>query len=135
MGRTGPSSSVSLNPLDVPVIRKKGNHADLFLSFLLHQYLLSFYLLIAELIYLFVTWSPYPSFPLATLAPPAADDAGSLSSALGLVLEGQAVFGGPRLKRGAVVIDSGKVISVAVEPSPAQGESPMFLAFYTSMLK
>ncbi len=131
MGRTGPSSSVSLNPLDVPVIRKKGNHADLFLSFLLHQYLLSFYLLIAELIYL----SPYPSFPLATLAPPAADDAGSLSSALGLVLEGQAVFGGPRLKRGAVVIDSGKVISVAVEPSPAQGESPMFLAFYTSMLK
>ena len=60
------------------------------------------------------------------LAPAAADDAGTLSSALGLVLDAQAVFGGPRLKRGAVVIDSGKVVSVVVEPSPGEGERSYF---------
>jgi len=48
----------------------------------------------------------------------AGDDAGSLASALGLVLDAQAVFGGPRLKRGAIVIEDGKVLSVAVEPNP-----------------
>lgn len=50
-----------------------------------------------------------------------ADDSASLASKLGLVLDAQAIFGGPRLQRGAVVIDSGKVVSVAVEPSPGEG--------------
>ncbi|CAD6585900.1 MAG: hypothetical protein TREMPRED_004273 [Tremellales sp. Tagirdzhanova-0007] len=49
-----------------------------------------------------------------------ADDAGNLSSSLGLVLDAQAVFGGPRLKRGAIVIDNGKVLSVAIEPAPGE---------------
>lgn len=55
-----------------------------------------------------------------------ADDAATLASKLGLVLDAAAIFGGPRLKRGAVVIDSGKVVSLAVEPSPGEGESPAF---------
>lgn len=52
-----------------------------------------------------------------------ADDTGAVASAFGLVLDAQAIFGGPRLKRAAVVIDNGKVVSVAVEPSPGEGES------------
>jgi hypothetical protein len=52
-----------------------------------------------------------------------ADDTGALSSALGLVLDAQAIFGGPRLKRGAVVIENGEVKSVVVEPNPGEGES------------
>ncbi|OCF59454.1 hypothetical protein L486_02119 [Kwoniella mangroviensis CBS 10435] len=52
----------------------------------------------------------------------AADDTSKLASSLGLVLDGQAIFGGPRLKRGAIVIEDGKVVHVAVEPSPAEGE-------------
>ncbi|WRT63896.1 uncharacterized protein IL334_000822 [Kwoniella shivajii] len=50
----------------------------------------------------------------------AADDEGKLASALGLVLDAQAIFGGPRLKRGAVVFEDGKITHVAVEPSPAE---------------
>ncbi|GFZ42363.1 hypothetical protein JCM24511_00078 [Saitozyma sp. JCM 24511] len=49
-----------------------------------------------------------------------ADDTGALSSALGLVLDAQAIFGGPRLKRGAVVIENGEVKSVVVEPNPGE---------------
>jgi hypothetical protein len=52
----------------------------------------------------------------------AGDDAGTLLSATGLVLDAQAIFGGPRYKRGAIVIENGKVLSVAVENSPAEGE-------------
>jgi len=50
----------------------------------------------------------------------AADDTGAFASSLGLVLDAQAVFGGPRLKRAAIVIEDGKVLSVAVEKSPGQ---------------
>ncbi|WVW82013.1 hypothetical protein I302_104018 [Kwoniella bestiolae CBS 10118] len=50
----------------------------------------------------------------------AADDSSKLASSLGLVLDGQAIFGGPRLKRGAIVIEDGKVLHVAVEPSPGE---------------
>lgn len=60
---------------------------------------------------------------IAVLTVAVADDAAALASKLGLVLDAQAIFGGPRLQRGAVVIDSGKVVSVAVEPSPGEGES------------
>ncbi|KAK1927809.1 Redoxin-domain-containing protein [Papiliotrema laurentii] len=49
-----------------------------------------------------------------------ADDSAALASKLGLVLDAAAIFGGPRLKRGAVVIDNGKVVSVAVEPVPSE---------------
>ncbi|WVF66094.1 hypothetical protein IAT40_000833 [Kwoniella sp. CBS 6097] len=49
----------------------------------------------------------------------AADDQGQLAHALGLVLDGQAIFGGPRFKRGALVIEDGKVNYVGVEASPA----------------
>ncbi|WWC85992.1 uncharacterized protein L201_000863 [Kwoniella dendrophila CBS 6074] len=48
-----------------------------------------------------------------------ADDTSKLASSLGLVLDGQEIFGGPRLKRGALVIEDGKVTHVAVENSPA----------------
>ncbi|KAI9632827.1 Redoxin-domain-containing protein [Dioszegia hungarica] len=48
----------------------------------------------------------------------AADDAGTLAHALGLVLDAQAIFGGPRLKRGAIVIEDGLVKSVVVEENP-----------------
>ncbi|KAK8861735.1 hypothetical protein IAR55_002558 [Kwoniella newhampshirensis] len=50
----------------------------------------------------------------------AADDAATLAHGLGLVLDAQAIFGGPRLKRGAVVFEDGKVTHVAVEPSPGE---------------
>ncbi|WWC66723.1 uncharacterized protein I206_100628 [Kwoniella pini CBS 10737] len=50
----------------------------------------------------------------------AADDTSALAAKLGLVLDAQAIFGGPRLKRGAVVIEDGKVVHVAVEPSPGE---------------
>ncbi|WWC58317.1 uncharacterized protein I303_100857 [Kwoniella dejecticola CBS 10117] len=50
----------------------------------------------------------------------AADDTSALASKLGLVLDGQAIFGGPRLQRGALVIEDGKVLHVAVEPSPGE---------------
>jgi peroxiredoxin len=53
----------------------------------------------------------------------AGDDAGKLAAALGLVLDAQAIFGTARLQRGAIVIENGKVLSVAVEPSPAEGKS------------
>ena len=52
----------------------------------------------------------------------AGDDAGALSASLGLVLDAQPVFGGPRLKRAALVIEDGKVLSVVVEPNPGEGE-------------
>lgn len=48
----------------------------------------------------------------------AADDAGTFAHAAGLVLDAQAVFGGPRLKRGAIVIEDGLVKSVVVEENP-----------------
>ncbi len=54
-----------------------------------------------------------------------ADDSAALASKLGLVLDAQAIFGGPRLKRGTVVIDNGKVQSVAVEEVPSEGESQL----------
>lgn len=63
-----------------------------------------------------------PSPHLAPLVHTAGDDTASLATGLGLVLDAQAVFGGPRLQRGAIVIENGKVLSVAVEPSPAEGE-------------
>lgn len=53
-------------------------------------------------------------------APIAADDAATFASAAGLVLNAQAVFGGPRLKRGAIVIEDGTVKSVAVEENPGE---------------
>ncbi|WVR03659.1 hypothetical protein IAU60_000654 [Kwoniella sp. DSM 27419] len=49
-----------------------------------------------------------------------ADDQGKFASGVGLVLDAQAIFGGPRLQRGALVIEDGKVLHVAVEPSPAE---------------
>ena len=52
-----------------------------------------------------------------------ADDAATLAYALGHVLDAQEIFGGPRLKRGVIVIDGGKVVSVAVESNP-EGEHP-----------
>ncbi|ORX35334.1 Redoxin-domain-containing protein [Kockovaella imperatae] len=48
----------------------------------------------------------------------AGDDAGKLASSLGIVFDAQAVFGGPRFMRAALVIDSGKVVHVGVEKSP-----------------
>jgi 2-Cys peroxiredoxin 5 len=36
------------------------------------------------------------------------------------VLDAQAIFGGPRLKRGAIVIEDGVVKSVAVEENPGE---------------
>ena len=59
----------------------------------------------------------------------AGDDAGTLSSALGLVLDAQAVLGGPRLKRGVMIIEDGKVLYVAVEPTTGQGDSFRLRAF------
>ncbi|EIW68962.1 hypothetical protein TREMEDRAFT_68887 [Tremella mesenterica DSM 1558] len=50
----------------------------------------------------------------------AGDDTGAFGTASGLVFDAQAVFGGPRLKRGAVVIHDGKVVSVVVEPNPGE---------------
>ncbi|WWD16334.1 hypothetical protein CI109_100760 [Kwoniella shandongensis] len=50
----------------------------------------------------------------------AADDSAALAHALGLVLDGQAIFGGPRLKRGAIVFDNGKVTHLTVEPNPGE---------------
>ncbi|WVQ78633.1 hypothetical protein IAT38_000720 [Cryptococcus sp. DSM 104549] len=50
----------------------------------------------------------------------AADDASQLASALGVVLDAQAVFGGPRFKRGAIVFDEGKVTYVGIEKTPAE---------------
>lgn len=52
----------------------------------------------------------------------AADDAGSLAAAVGLVLNAQEVFGGPRMQRAAIVYDNGVVTHVAVEPNPGQSE-------------
>ncbi|WVQ77288.1 hypothetical protein IAR50_006972 [Cryptococcus sp. DSM 104548] len=48
----------------------------------------------------------------------AADDSAKLAASLGLVLDAAPVFGGPRLKRGAIIIDNGKIQHVAVEDSP-----------------
>ncbi|ODN77221.1 hypothetical protein L202_05739 [Cryptococcus amylolentus CBS 6039] len=48
----------------------------------------------------------------------AADDSAKLAASLGLVLDAVPVFGGPRLKRGALIIEDGKVQHVAVEDSP-----------------
>jgi 2-Cys peroxiredoxin 5 len=50
------------------------------------------------------------------------DDQGTFGAAIGLVFDAQAFFGGPRLQRGAIVIDNGKVVSVVVENSPPEGE-------------
>jgi len=46
------------------------------------------------------------------------DDAGSFGSATGMVWDAQEFFGGPRLKRAAIVAEDGKVISVVVEDAP-----------------
>jgi peroxiredoxin len=53
-----------------------------------------------------------------SLTATAADDAGTLAHALGLVLDAQAIFGGPRLKRGVIVIEDGIVKTVVVEENP-----------------
>lgn len=50
------------------------------------------------------------------------DDQGTFGAASGLVFDAQAFLGGPRLQRSAIVIDNGKVVSVAVENSPPEGE-------------
>lgn len=50
----------------------------------------------------------------------AADDTAALAHALGLVLDAQGLLGGPRLKRGAVVIEDGVVKSVVVEENPGE---------------
>jgi hypothetical protein len=52
----------------------------------------------------------------------AGDDTAALAAALGVVLPPSAVFAGPRLKRGAIVIENGKVLSVGIEDSPANGK-------------
>jgi hypothetical protein len=54
---------------------------------------------------------------------PVGDDQGTFGAAIGLVFDAQAFLGGPRLQRSAIVIDNGKVVSVAVENSPPEGES------------
>ncbi|KAE8539142.1 hypothetical protein D1P53_004231 [Cryptococcus gattii VGV] len=48
----------------------------------------------------------------------AADDTAALASALGLTFDAQPVFGGPRLKRGVLVVNDGVVEYVGVEDSP-----------------
>ncbi|TYJ52074.1 hypothetical protein B9479_007331 [Cryptococcus floricola] len=48
----------------------------------------------------------------------AADDSAKLAASLGLVLDAAPIFGGPRLKRGALIIEGGKVQHVAVQDSP-----------------
>ncbi|OXG10575.1 peroxiredoxin 5, atypical 2-Cys peroxiredoxin [Cryptococcus neoformans Ze90-1] len=48
----------------------------------------------------------------------AADDTAALASALGLTFDAQPVFGGPRLKRGVLVVNDGAVEYVGVEDSP-----------------
>ena len=50
----------------------------------------------------------------------AADDCGTFAHAAGLVLDAQAIFGGPRLKRGAIVIEDGIVKSVTIESNPGE---------------
>ncbi|KAL7419829.1 hypothetical protein Q5752_005745 [Cryptotrichosporon argae] len=50
----------------------------------------------------------------------AADDQAALAHALGLVLDAQGLLGGPRLKRGVVIIQDGKVVDVVVEPNPGE---------------
>lgn len=55
---------------------------------------------------------------------PVGDDQGTFGAAIGLVFDAQAFLGGPRLQRSAIVIDNGKVVSVAVENSPPEGECP-----------
>ncbi|WVN87128.1 uncharacterized protein L203_102304 [Cryptococcus depauperatus CBS 7841] len=47
-----------------------------------------------------------------------ADDSASLAAALGLTLDGQAVLGGPRFKRGALILNDGKVEWIGIEDSP-----------------
>jgi 2-Cys peroxiredoxin 5 len=45
-----------------------------------------------------------------------ADPTGAFTKALDLSFDGSAIFGGDRSKRYAIVIEQGKVKSVAVEP-------------------
>lgn len=58
------------------------------------------------------------------------DDQGTFGAAAGLVFDAQAFFGGPRLQRGAIVIDNGKVVSVAVENSPPEGKCSLLVFGY-----
>ena len=51
------------------------------------------------------------------------DDTGAFGAAAGLVFDAHDFLGGPRLQRGAIVIDNGKVVSVVVEKTPPEGES------------
>ena len=50
------------------------------------------------------------------------DDQGTFGSAAGLVFDAQAFFGGPRLQRGAIIAQDGKVVHVAVENTPPEGK-------------
>jgi len=50
------------------------------------------------------------------------DDTGAFGAAAGLVFDAHDFLGGPRLQRGAIVIDNGKVVSVVVEKTPPEGE-------------
>lgn len=54
----------------------------------------------------------------------AADDTAALASALGLTFDAQPVFGGPRLKRGVLVVNDGVVEYAGVEDSPGDSASP-----------
>lgn len=59
----------------------------------------------------------------------AADDTAALASALGLTFDAQPVFGGPRLKRGVLVVNDGVVEYVGVEDSPGDSASPSLFFF------
>lgn len=59
----------------------------------------------------------------------AADDTAALASALGLTFDAQPVFGGPRLKRGVLVVNDGMVEYVGVEDSPGDSTCHLFLFF------
>jgi peroxiredoxin len=55
------------------------------------------------------------------------DDTGAFGAAAGLVFDAHDFLGGPRLQRGAIVIDNGKVVSVVVENTPPEGTSRIFV--------
>lgn len=59
----------------------------------------------------------------------AADDTAALASALGLTFDAQPVFGGPRLKRGVLVVNDGVVEYVGVEDSPGDSASSSLFFF------
>lgn len=63
----------------------------------------------------------------------AADDTAALASALGLTFDAQPVFGGPRLKRGVLVVNDGMVEYVGVEDSPGDSTYHLFLFFLRTL--